>query len=347
MDLSSKSHRRYNPLTGEWVLVSPERMKRPWQGKVEVRNTNSKPAYDAGCYLCPGNERAGTKRNPVYNKTYVFENDYSALNIFDERGGLNLQDLIISEDEPGICKVVCFSPRHDLTIADMEISDIRTVIDTWTNEYEELTSREDINYVQIFENKGEIMGCSNSHPHSQIWATHSIPVEPLKETLHQAEYFKTKKNCLLCEYLNLETQLNERIIMENDDFSVLVPFWAVWPFETMILSRRHTSDMTAFTGKEKNSLASILKRITQIYDKVFNVSFPYSAGIHQAPADNKAHPEWHFHYHFYPPLLRSEDIKKFMVGYEMLANPQKDFTAETAAGILKDLAGKFPLQVDE
>jgi UDPglucose--hexose-1-phosphate uridylyltransferase len=339
--LSNKSHIRLNPLTGEWVLVSPHRSKRPWQGRVEGINTEVKIKYDPNCYLCPGNKRAGGVKNPVYKNTFVFENDYSALNILQKKINTNIRDLIITEGESGICRVVCFSPRHDLTLSGMNIAAIRKIVDTWIEEFKDLGKRDDINYVQIFENKGEIMGCSNPHPHSQIWATSSIPVELIKETFHQKDFLQKNSECLLCEYKELETDLKERVIIENKDFIVVVPFWAVWPFETMIISKRHIKDITGFSESEKNSFAGILKKITFIYDRVFNISFPYSAGIHQAPSDNVEHPEWHFHYHFYPPLLRSAVVKKFMVGYEMLANPQKDFTAETAAEVLKNLYEKY------
>lgn len=341
MNLNNRSHRRFNPLTGEWILVSPHRLQRPWQGRVEEIENGEKLKFDSGCYLCPGNERVGELKNPVYKNTFVFGNDYSALNINHDTVNINLNDLIKTESESGICRVVCFSPRHDLTLSEMDVDDIRKIIEVWIEEFKDLGSSSDINYVQIFENKGEMMGCSNPHPHGQIWATHSIPGEPLKETIHQKDFLYKKGNCLLCEYKKLETDNKERVIIDNEDFVVLVPFWAVWPYETMIISKRHIKDISGLTEKEKNSFADILKNITFIYDKVFNVSFPYSAGIHQAPTDGEDHPEWHFHYHFYPPLLRSPKIRKFMVGYEMLANPQKDFTAESAAEVLKNLAEKY------
>ncbi len=323
------------------MLVSPQRTDRPWQGRVEQSSEVKKTAYDPQCYLCPGNERAGGKKNPVYKNTFVFDNDFSALSRERENNKTNIKDLIISESESGICRVVCFSPRHDLTLAEMDFDDVKTVVDTWVQEFKILGDREEINYVQFFENKGEIMGCSNPHPHSQIWATSAIPVEPLKETIHQKDFLEKKNKCLLCEYITLEMESNERVITGNDDFIVLVPFWAVWPFETLIISKRHIKNISEFSEKEKKSFAGILKEITSIYDKVFDVSFPYSAGIHQSPTDGAEHPEWHFHYHFYPPLLRSAEIKKFMVGFEMLANPQKDFTAETGTVILKQIVKNY------
>lgn len=341
MIINGKSHRRFNPLNGEWVLVSPQRTERPWQGKVETIIKTPKLKYDRGCYLCPDNERAGGIKNPAYENTFVFENDFSALDMLPEKESRNIQELIISESESGICKVVCFSPRHDLTLSEMEVSDIEKIVDTWIREFADLGKKQGINYVQIFENKGEIMGCSNPHPHGQIWATASVPVEPLKETTRQKDFLIKKGSCMLCEYQKLESVLQERVITENEDFMVIVPFWAVWPFETMIVSKRHIKDIAAFTDNEINSFADILKRLTFIYDKVFDVPFPYSAGIHQSPTDGEQHPEWHFHHHFYPPLLRSANVKKFMVGFEMMANPQKDFTAETAAGMLKNLAEQY------
>ncbi len=335
--LLEEPHRRYNILTGEWILVSPHRAKRPWQGKVEKNTASLRKPFDEGCYLCPGNERAGGIKNPVYTETFVFQNDFSALIKEASDFKYNKKDLLIAKGEPGICKVVCFSPRHDLSLADMEQEDIKRVIDVWTNEYVELGKNDFINYVQIFENKGELMGCSNPHPHGQIWAQKSIPVEPSKEQKQFEKYFKENKKSLLKEYLKLELKQKERIVYENEDFAALVPFWGVWPFETMIISKRHFGSLPEMKEKEKISLAGAIKNLTKRYDKLFEVSFPYSAGIHQSPTDGKNHKEWHFHMHFYPPLLRSASVKKFMVGYEMLANAQRDITPEAAAQRLREI----------
>lgn len=336
-DLGEHPHRRYNPLTGEWVLVSPHRAKRPWQGQQEKVTKERRPEYDPECYLCPSNTRANGERNPDYPSTYVFQNDFGALTSDIPSGVENIADLLIAEAEKGICKVICFSPRHDLTLADMDIKDIRKVVDLWQAEYNELAKLDFINYVQIFENKGSVMGCSNPHPHGQIWAQSSIPVEPQKETIQQEAYYEAKKRSLLSDYLNIELEQKKRSIFSNDHFVALVPFWAVWPFETMILSRRHIQHIGQMNEAEKDAYAEVIKRITSVYDKVFNVSFPYSAGIHQSPTDGKMYPGWHFHMHFYPPLLRSASVKKFMVGYEMLGNPQRDITPETSAEKLRSL----------
>ena len=329
------SHRRFNPLTGEWILVSPQRTQRPWQGKVEQNSHQIIPVYKDDCYLCPKNMRANGETNPNYSSTFVFDNDFSALK--NENVALNINDseLLREKSEKVVCKVVCFSPKHNLTLAELELKEIVKVIKTWQDEYTSLGSKSFINYVQIFENKGEIMGCSNPHPHGQIWAQESIPNEPLKEQNNQLNYFKDKNKTLLNDYFNLEKQKQERIVFENESFILLVPFWAVWPFETMIISKRSVNNILQFIEKEVEEFAEILKITTVKYDNIFNVSFPYSAGIHQAPTDGAEHPEWHFHMHFYPPLLRSAAIKKFMVGYEMLGEPQRDITPERSAEILK------------
>ncbi|WP_317046539.1 UDP-glucose--hexose-1-phosphate uridylyltransferase [Adhaeribacter arboris] len=336
-DLAEHPHRRYNALTGEWVLVSPHRAKRPWQGQQEEVEKETRPEYDPTCYLCPGNERAGGQKNPSYTATFVFHNDFGALQESTPAGSFAKGGLLQAESERGICKVICFSPRHDLTLPDMEVADIRKVVDLWQREYEELGQLDFINYVQIFENKGIIMGCSNPHPHGQIWAQSSIPVEPVKELVQQQNYFTENNRSLLSDYLAIELEEKKRIVVENEHFAVLVPFWAVWPFETMIISKRHFGSLSQITEAEKDAFADSIKKLTVIYDKVFNISFPYSAGIHQTPTDGQEHPGWHFHMHFYPPLLRSATIKKFMVGYEMLGNPQRDITPETAADRLRSL----------
>ncbi|HKJ30741.1 MAG TPA: UDP-glucose--hexose-1-phosphate uridylyltransferase [Balneolales bacterium] len=330
-------HRRFNILTGEWIQVSPHRAKRPWQGQEEETPGVEKPKYDRNCYLCPGNKRAGGAVNPDYPETYVFTNDFSALKLETPEADINDDNLLIAVGEQGICRVICFSPRHDLTLPEMPVSAIRNVVDVWTKEYEELGNKENINYVQIFENKGSIMGCSNPHPHGQIWAQHTIPDEPAKEHRQFTNYMTEHHHCLLCDYLKKEQSLKERIVIENDNFVVLVPFWAVWPYETLLLSKRHLGNFSQLTEAERDSLADIIHRITIRYDNIFNVSFPYSAGFHPSPTDGHSHQEWHFHMHFYPPLLRSATVKKFMVGYEMLANPQRDITAELSAAKLRGL----------
>lgn len=336
--LWERPHYRKNILTGEWLLVSPQRARRPWQGKVEALPEEGQPDYDPNCYLCPGNSRAGGKRNPNYRSTFVFENDFSALMPDTQPVEWTGDHLLQARGEPGICRVVCFSPRHDLSLAELSFPQVRRVVDTWVDQFRELGSLPIINYVQIFENKGQMMGCSNPHPHGQIWAQKTIPGEPFNEWQQQERYFQRTGSCLLCDYLALEERLRERQVLENDRFSVLVPFWAIWPFETLILSKRHLGSFLQLDEADKEGLADILLRLTIRYDNLFQVSFPYSAGFHPSPTDGQEHGEWHFHMHFYPPLLRSATIKKFMVGYEMLANPQRDITAERSAEILRLLS---------
>lgn len=337
-DLKEHSHTRLNLLTGDWVLVSPHRMKRPWQGKVEDLPKNARPSYDPSCYLCPGNKRADGTFNPNYEKPYSFVNDFSALLEDTPAGVYEENGLLQARSESGICKVICFSPRHDLTLPQMSVNAIEEVIALWQREYQELSSIPSIRYIQIFENKGEIMGCSNPHPHGQIWASTSIPLELEKETRQQQQYFEKHGTSLLQDYLKLELEKQERLVAENEHFAAIVPFWAIWPFETIIISKRQVTSVLHFTSEETKSLAEILKLLTTKYDNLFNVSFPYSAGMHQAPVNDGAHPEWHWHMHFYPPLLRSATVKKFMVGYEMLATPQRDITPERAAQQLRELS---------
>jgi UDPglucose--hexose-1-phosphate uridylyltransferase len=331
-------HRRRNPLTGEWVLVSPHRTQRPWQGQVEKAPSAAQAAYDPQCYLCPGNKRAGGAVNPAYESTFVFTNDYAALKPEITAASLNVADkgLMVAETESGICRVMCFSPRHDLTLGKMSVAEIGTVVDVWAEQYRELGAIPGIKHVQIFENRGEIMGCSNPHPHCQIWANETIPNEPFKEQNSQLEYLRRNSSCLLCDYVALERDQKERIVAENDAFIALVPFWAVWPFEVLLVSRQHERDLATLASRSRAKLADILHRIASAYDKLFDVTFPYSMGFHQAPTDGEAHEEWHLHAHFYPPLLRSATVRKFMVGYEMLAAPQRDITPECAASKLRD-----------
>ena len=332
------THRRFNLLTGEWVLVSPHRTKRPWQGQVEKPVIEERPQYDPGCYLCPGNERAGGVKNPDYDGTFVFQNDFSALLPDVPAGRAGDHELLLSESESGVCRVICFSPRHDLTLPEMDVADIRKVVDLWTAQYEELGAMDDINHVQIFENKGAVMGCSNPHPHGQVWAQRNVPGEPARELARMQSYFSDKGTTLLGDYLAVELDHDERIVCQNDYFAALVPFWATWPFEVMVLCKRRVASLLQMTEAEKDGLADIVRRVTIRYDNLFECSFPYSAGMHQAPTDGAAHEEWDWHMHFYPPLLRSASVKKFMVGYEMLANPQRDITPESSAARLRDLS---------
>jgi UDPglucose--hexose-1-phosphate uridylyltransferase len=339
-DLTAHPHRRFNPLTREWVLVSPHRTQRPWQGQVEKLPPEGYLHYDANCYMCPGNRRATGAINPAYTGTLVFDNDYPALlPEMPKQGTLRADDkgLLVARPESGICRVVSFSPRHDLSPAKMERVDLRRVVDVWAEQYCELGALPFINHVQIFENRGAMMGCSNPHPHGQIWANATVPDESAKESLALADYQAAHSSCLLCDYLELERERGERLIAVNRHFAALVPFWAVWPFETMLIGRRHVSALDELTDDERDGLADVLKRLTTRYDHLFDVSFPYTMGFHQRPTDGAAHPEWHLHAHFYPPLLRSATVRKFMVGYEMLDMPQRDLTPEAAAERLREV----------
>jgi UDPglucose--hexose-1-phosphate uridylyltransferase len=332
-------HRRLNPLTREWVLVSPHRAKRPWLGQVEKRPATSLPEYDPTCYLCPGNERAGGVHNPPYTGTFVFDNDFSAL-LLEPSPGTHADEssLLVSEAERGICRVICFSPRHDLSLPEFSTSVIEDVVGTWAGQSADLGAGEFIRHVQVFENKGEVMGASNPHPHSQVWASSHIPNEPRRELLAQTGYFNENGRPLLLDVIAEEHRRRERILAANDHFTALVPFWAIWPFEILLSAHRPgLSRLTELTSAETTGLAEILKLVTTRYDNLFEISFPYSMGFHQAPFDGEAHPEWTLHAHFYPPLLRSATVRKFMVGYEMLAMPQRDITPETAAERLRSL----------
>ncbi len=337
-NLIEHPHKRLNILTGEWILVSPHRNKRPWQGKVEFKAITERATYDAGCYLCPGNERADGSKNPDYADPFAFPNDYAALLTSSPDGMHNEEELLVAESQKGICKVICFSPFHNLTLPQMDLNAIVKVVDLWQQEFKSLAANSWIKYIQIFENKGDIMGCSNPHPHGQIWSLNSIPTELQKETECQLIYYKKHGKSLLANYLALELVKAERVVCENEHFVALVPFWAVWPFETMIIAKRHIQTILDFTAAEKIALAEILKQLTIKYDNLFETSFPYSAGMHQSPVNDGLHPEWHWHMHFYPPLLRNATIKKFMVGFEMLANAQRDITPEYAADQLKNTA---------
>mgnify|MGYP000026473175 FL=1 len=336
-DLQNYSHKRYNSLTGEWVLVSPHRAKRPWQGHEEDVTPETRPAYDPSCYLCAGNKRASGDINPSYEDVFVFVNDFSALQDDSEVFSVN-EGLIKAESEQGICKVMCFSPDHSKSLAQMTVKEIQKVIYAWQDEYVSLGKLENINYVQIFENKGAIMGCSNPHPHGQIWSQSSLPNEVVKKDKQQLEYFKLNKKSLLEDYLKQELKLNERIIFQNRAFVVLTPFWAIWPYEVMIIPKMKQKSINELRVEETILFAEAISVVTKTYDKLFNISFPYSSGIHQAPTNGENNEHWHWHMSFYPPLLRSATVKKFMVGYEMFASPQRDITPETAASVLKKLA---------
>lgn len=339
MFLKESPHRRYNILTGEWVKVSPHRTKRPWLGQVENTKRLKRPEYDDSCYLCPGNSRAGGDVTPHYSGTYTFINDFSALLSTSEKDSIDTP-FFKAESERGICKVVCFSPRHDLTIPVMNVTDIENVVKAWQKEYMELGSLDYINHVQIFENHGSAMGCSNPHPHGQIWAEEFVPDLPAKELNKQKDYYNKNHSPMLIDYLHEELKSGERIVIENEYFAGIVPFWAVWPYETIILPKTQVSSLSDFSDKQVSSLADIMKTLGIRYDNLFKTDFPYSMGLHQKPTDGQDYPWSTFHMHYYPPLLRSAEIKKFMVGYEMMAMPQRDITAESSAEILRNLPVK-------
>ena len=330
-------HRRWNPLRREWVVVSPHRTQRPWQGQTEEAATPQSLAYDPGCYLCPGNTRAGGHLTPQYPGTYVFENDFAALKSDVPEANLDVDSagLLRAQTERGVCRVLCFDPRHDLTLATMDVAAIRRVVELWADQSAELAARPEIRYVQIFENRGAMMGASNPHPHGQIWATEHIPNEPTLELAAQQAYLAEHKIQLLSAYLKLELKQRERIVAENETWVALVPFWAVWPFETLLLPKQHAARIESMNDAQRDGLAAMLKQVTGGYNRIFDTPFPYSMGLHPAPSDGEDHPEWLLHLHFYPPLLRSATVRKFMVGFELLGSPQRDITPESAAATLR------------
>jgi len=340
MELKSQSpHRRWNPLRQSWVLVSPHRTQRPWQGEVGQKTVPSAVTFDPQCYLCPGNTRAGGAVNPAYDGVFAFVNDYAAL-MPEEPSPAETESspLLVSKPARGLCKVLCYHPDHSLTLARMTREEIRPVVDAWTQQYKEIGGLDWVKYVQIFENRGAMMGASNPHPHGQIWSTDFVPDEPAAETLAQREYLAQTGHCLLCDYVAAELAAASeqgRVVFQNAHFAAIVPWWAVWPFEVLLVSRRHVGAMPEFTDEERDGLADALKRLTTRFDNLFETSFPYTMGFHQSPTDGETHPEWHFHAHFYPPLLRSATVRKFMVGFEMLGMPQRDITPEDAAQRLR------------
>lgn len=337
-DQNVHPHRRYNPLLDEWMLVSPQRALRPWQGQNEELNEEPRPSYDENCYLCPGNERSNGIQNEAYTTTFIFENDFAALMKEPVDETHSSSPFFRSKAERGMNKVVCFSPNHALTLAEMSIQELHTIIETWTNEYKLLGSLDYIHYVQIFENKGSMMGCSNPHPHGQIWAQESIPTQVAKTHQQLLKYHVKHGRPMLLDYVQEELKKKERVIAENEHFVLLVPFWAIWPFETMIVSKFPCENLTELNAPQQLSFADMLNCLTVKYDNLFHCSFPYSAGIHQAPTDGISHPEWTLHMHFYPPLLRNASVKKFQVGYEMLGEAQRDITPEQSAERLRSLS---------
>lgn len=340
---SDHPHRRYNPLTDEWVVVSPHRTKRPWLGQVESTPPDTRPAYDPQCYLCPGNPRAGGVSNPPYSGTFVFENDFAAL-LPDVPSGELAEGLapgaplLHAVAERGICRVLCYSPRHDLAMPQLSPAELRAVVDAWAEQYQELGAVGWVRHVLIFENRGAMMGASNPHPHGQIWGTSFLPGVFAREHQRQLAYYSAHGRTLLSDYLALELERGERLVCANEHFVALVPFWAVWPFETMVIARRPVASIPELESAERDSLATILKQLTARYDALFQVAFPYSMGFHQAPTDGQPAPGWHLHAHFLPPLLRSATVRKFMVGFELMGEPQRDITPEQAAARLRELS---------
>jgi UDPglucose--hexose-1-phosphate uridylyltransferase len=328
-------HRRYNALTGEWVLVSAGRTNRPWQGSTESPPADTRPGYDPACYLCPGNTRASGDINPDYSETFVFTNDFAALRP-DVEVIQTGNDLLRAESEPGTCRVICYSPHHDRDMASMDPTEIRSVVNLWASQIAELSA--DYHWVQVFENRGAAMGASNPHPHGQIWAGTALPNEPGKEDAQQQRHYEHLGTPLLLDYLDQEVD-GERMVATNDSWAALVPFWAVWPFEMLVVPRRHVPSMPDLTPNERDDLASLLEDVLGRYERVFSHPFPYSMGWHGAPAPASRYGHWQLHGHFYPPLLRSATVRKFMVGYELLAEAQRDVTAESVAARLRSLAG--------
>ena len=329
-------HRRFNPLSGEWVLVSPQRNQRPWQGAREPAPATGLPDHDPACYLCPGTVRANGQRNPDYDGVYVFDNDFPALLPQPASATLAADPLLRAEPVQGVCRVLCFSPRHDLGIGELSPQSVTAVVRCWREQTRELGSQPQLNYVQIFENRGAAMGCSNPHPHGQIWATGHVPTRVQRAHERQQQWYAAQQQSLLPSVLERERSLATRVVYENARFTVLVPFWAAWPFETLLLPRFPVASLTQLDDADCAALADAWQRLVQAYDRLFDCPFPYSAGVHQAPSDGHQHPAWQLHLQFYPPLLRAASVRKFMVGFEMFAESQRDITPEQAAALLRE-----------
>ena len=333
MTIFDQPHRRQNALTGDWVLVSPRRTMRPWQGEKHYSESVNIPSYDPECYLCPGNNRASGNQNPDYNGPYIFQNDFPSL--LPETEFIEKETpLFKSQSVSGNCRVLCFSERHDLSLPELELSSIEKVVQFWVDEYKELAEK--YRWVQIFENKGEQMGCSNPHPHGQIWAGDFLPNELYREEQQQREYFESHGSPLLSDYLDHELTKKQRLVELNEHWLTVVPWWAIWPFETLIIPKRHVTGLHELSGDEQVALAELLKNLLSRYDNLFQASFPYSMGWHGASFFSNSKDAWRLHAHIYPPLLRSSTIRKFMVGYEMLAEVQRDISPEQASARLRE-----------
>ncbi len=333
MSLPSGPHRRHNPLLDEWVLVSPQRLERPWQGQVESVASEAMPAYDAGCYLCPGNGRAGGRTNPAYAATFAFDNDFAALGPTESEGGID-DGLFVARPEAGACRVLCYSPRHDASLATLDVPAIRGVVDAWAEESEALRRLPFVGHVQVFENRGALMGNSNRHPHGQVWATRHVPSLAARRVRSQQAHFAATGEDLLGSYVARELEKRERVVATTPDWVLLVPFWAVWPFETLLVPRRRVTRLAQLEPGERDSLAGLVNELHRRYDGLFRTPFPYSMAWHEEPVGGSG-AGLRLHASYFPPLLRSASVKKFLVGYEMAGEPQRDLTPESAAERLR------------